>query len=141
MIIVSWRSYLPVLQFMTYHRVCNQNNTMGATSEAGTAYPSRAPKFTPGFLWGQCYSILRFMCMFCRSLFVLLPFFFCPMCYLFFFYPKLYFDFYIKTRVMVIYVCIMSEVIQQILIATLNYMCIDTNSPVNLRFYLKLIAK
>ena len=26
----------------------NKNNTTGATSEAGTAYPSGAPEFTPG---------------------------------------------------------------------------------------------
>ena len=26
----------------------------------------------PGFLWGSSYSIFSFMCMFCRSLFVLL---------------------------------------------------------------------
>ena len=32
----------------------------GATSGAGTAYPSRTPEFTPGFKWGSCYSILYF---------------------------------------------------------------------------------
>jgi len=35
--------------FMTYHRVCNYINTTGVTSGAGTAYPSGAPGFTPGF--------------------------------------------------------------------------------------------
>jgi hypothetical protein len=30
----------------------------------------------PVFKWGLCYSIFSFMCMFCRSLFVLLYFFF-----------------------------------------------------------------
>jgi len=30
----------------------------------------------PGLYWGSCWSIFSFMCMFCRSLFVLLPFFF-----------------------------------------------------------------
>ena len=34
------------------------------------------------FLWGLCYSIFSFLCMFCRSL---LYFFFCPLCCLFFF--------------------------------------------------------
>jgi hypothetical protein len=43
------------------------------------------PEFTPGFLWSSCYSILSFMCMFCRSLFVLLSFFFWPLCCLFVF--------------------------------------------------------
>ena len=55
----------------TYHWVCNQINITGVTSGAGTAYPSGAPEFIPGFLWGSCYSILSFMCMNCRSLFVL----------------------------------------------------------------------
>ena len=58
---------------------CNQINTTGATSEAGT------PELTPGFQWGSCYSIFSFMCMFCRSLFVLLYIFFWPLCCLFFF--------------------------------------------------------
>ena len=35
--------------------------------------------------WGSCYSIFSFMCMICRSLFVLLGVFFRPLCYLFFF--------------------------------------------------------
>ena len=57
---------------------------MGVTSGAGTAYPLRAPEFTPGFQWVSCYSILIFICMFCWSLFVLLYFFFWPLCCLFF---------------------------------------------------------
>jgi hypothetical protein len=44
-----------------------------------------APEFTPGFQWGSCYSIFSFMCMFCRSLFVLLSFFLWLLCCLFFF--------------------------------------------------------
>ena len=55
------------------------------TSGAGTAHPSGAPEFTTGFLWGSCYSIFSFICMFCRSLFVLLYFFVWPLCCLFFF--------------------------------------------------------
>jgi hypothetical protein len=54
-------------------------------SGAGTAYPSGAPEFILGFSWGSCYSIFSFMCMFCRSLFVLLYFFFRPLCFLFLF--------------------------------------------------------
>jgi len=38
-----------VSSFMTYHRVCNYINMTGATSRAGTYYPSRAPEFIPGF--------------------------------------------------------------------------------------------
>ena len=51
---------------------------MPQLSEAGTAYPSGAPKFTPGFSWGSCYSIYSFLCIFvvfCSSLIVLLSFF------------------------------------------------------------------
>ena len=29
--------------------ICNKSNTTGVTFEAGTAYPSGAPAFTPGF--------------------------------------------------------------------------------------------
>ena len=57
----------------------------GVTSGVGTAYPFAAPEFTPGFEWGSCCSIFSFICMFCRSLFVLLSFFFWPLCCLFFF--------------------------------------------------------
>ena len=70
--------------FMTYHRVCSQINTTGVHSGAGTAYRSVAPEFTPGFQWGTgtCYSIFSFICMFCRSLFVLCTFSFdhCVVC-------------------------------------------------------------
>ena len=57
-----------------------QINKTGATSGAGTAYRTRAPEFSPGFQWGSCYFIFSFMCMFCRSLFVLLSFFFWSLC-------------------------------------------------------------
>ena len=46
----------------------------------GTAYPSGAPQFTPGCQWGSCYSIFSFMCIFWRSMFVILSFFFWPLC-------------------------------------------------------------
>ena len=55
-----------------------QINTTGATSGAGTAYPSGVPVFSPSYQRGSCYSISSFMCMFCRSLCVLLSFFFWP---------------------------------------------------------------
>ena len=35
--------------FMTYHRVCKKSSTKGATCRAGTAFPSRASLFIPGF--------------------------------------------------------------------------------------------
>ena len=40
----------------------NQINTTGAPSGAGTAYPSGARDFTPGFQRGSCYSFCSFMC-------------------------------------------------------------------------------
>ena len=51
----SLYGYVPFLvntsrsSFMICHRVCNYINTTGATSGAGTAYPSGAPLFTPAF--------------------------------------------------------------------------------------------
>ena len=36
-----------------------------------TAHHSGAPDSTPSFQWSSCFSIFSFMCMFCRSLFVL----------------------------------------------------------------------
>jgi hypothetical protein len=47
--------------------------------------PFRSTWVQPRFLMGSCYSIFSFICMFCRSLFVLLYFLFWPLCCLFFF--------------------------------------------------------
>ena len=46
---------------------------------------SGASEFTLGFYWDSCYSIFSFMCMFYRSLFVLLSIFFWPLHCMFFF--------------------------------------------------------
>jgi hypothetical protein len=62
-------------------QIISTSTTRGAV----TAYTSRAHEFTPGFKWGSCYSFFSFICMFCRSLFVLLSFFFWPLCCLLFF--------------------------------------------------------
>ena len=74
MLHVSVRVIVFSATFMSFHRVCGQINMTGTTSGAGTVYLSGAPEFTPGFQWGSCYSIFSFICMFCRSLFVLLYF-------------------------------------------------------------------
>jgi hypothetical protein len=37
---------------------------MGANHGAESAYPTGAPEFNPGFQWGSCYSIFRFICIF-----------------------------------------------------------------------------
>jgi hypothetical protein len=47
---------------------------LNTTSGAGTAYPSRKHEFTSGF--SGVRATRSFMCMFCRSLFILLSFFF-----------------------------------------------------------------
>jgi hypothetical protein len=51
------------------------------TSGAGTAYTSQEHLSSPPV---SCYSIFSVMCMFCRSLFFLLYFFFWSLCFLFF---------------------------------------------------------
>ena len=69
--------HFPVIfSFITQHWVCNQSNTAGVISGAGTTYPSGAPEFIPSFKWGSCYSSLVLCIVFCRSLFVLLSLFF-----------------------------------------------------------------
>jgi hypothetical protein len=75
---------------MIKHRVPNSKwnyiNTTDDTGGVGTVYPSGVPEFTAMFfLWGLCYSIFSFMCKFCRSLFIVLYFFFWPYWCLFFF--------------------------------------------------------
>ena len=53
-------------------------------NRAGTAYPSGAPEFTPVFSVVCVARSLVFSVVFCRLLFVLLSFFDCPLCCLFF---------------------------------------------------------
>jgi len=50
-----FRNHNPIISsFMTYHRVCNKSNTMGATCGAGTPDPSGAFELAPGFYLGCC---------------------------------------------------------------------------------------
>jgi hypothetical protein len=45
----NFSNHNPVLfSFKTYHRVCNNSNTTGATCGTGTVHPSGVPKFTSG---------------------------------------------------------------------------------------------
>ena len=62
-----------VIRFRLYANA-SQHKTTGATSGVGTAYPYGAPEF-PRYLAGFVL-IFSFICKFCRSLFVLLFFFF-----------------------------------------------------------------
>jgi hypothetical protein len=56
--------------------VLNKFNGFGA----GTAHSSRAPKFTPDFSWVRFSRSFVFCVVFGKSLFVLLSFFFWPLC-------------------------------------------------------------
>ena len=63
---------------MAYHLVCSYTNTTGNTSGAGTAYPSGAPEFNPGF---SGVRVTRSLAL-CVWLFVLQYFFFSSLCWL-----------------------------------------------------------
>ena len=54
--------------------------TTGATSEAGTAYLSGAPEFTPGFSGVHVTRSIVLCVLFCRSLFGRLSVFFWLLC-------------------------------------------------------------
>jgi hypothetical protein len=58
---------------MTYHRVCNQIYTTGATSGEGIVFDSGAHRFTPVLVGLLLLDplFLSFIHMLCRSLFVL----------------------------------------------------------------------
>jgi hypothetical protein len=90
--------------FMIWHttRLFNKSITTSATSGAGSAYPSGSSEFAAMFggipvaqslvfclhvvlSLSICSVSLYFICMFCRSLFVLLYFYFWPLCCLSFF--------------------------------------------------------
>jgi hypothetical protein len=51
-----------------------------------------------GFVVGLCYSIFSFLCMFCRSLFVLMYFFFWPLCCWFFFDLRILITFLVSSN-------------------------------------------
>ena len=57
--------------FMTYNRVCNKNNTAGATYGVGSAYPSETPEFNPVVSVVRVTRSLVLCVIFCRLLFVL----------------------------------------------------------------------
>ena len=75
----------PVLSScLTYHQLCNKSYTMGVTHGEGTAYPSGVHEFTLDFSVVRFRSLV-FCVMFYRLLFVLLLFFFWPLCCISFF--------------------------------------------------------
>ena len=78
-LVMRKRSVICIISMPTNEEICNQ----GATSGAGTAYPSGAPEFTPGFQWRfvllnlqfYVYVLQIFVC-----LFVLFLFYHCVVC-------------------------------------------------------------
>ena len=73
--------------------------------------------FTSGFYWGSCYSICGFTCMFCRSMFVLLSFFFLQLSCLFFFDIRI--------------------LINPLVSSNSSYKCCPTRFPFHMMFLLK----
>ena len=61
---------------LSYYYTLYVRNTTGVISGTGTSNPPGEPEFDPGFKWGRVARSLVFCVMFCRSLFVLLSFFF-----------------------------------------------------------------
>jgi hypothetical protein len=58
--------------FMTYHQIFSTKKMTDATSGAGTAHPSGAPKFIPFFSGVHVAQSLVFWVVFCRPLYVFL---------------------------------------------------------------------
>ena len=72
-----------ILQQMIYYRIINNITTLLVKQELPTLPEHLSAP--PDFSGVRVNLIVSFMCMFCRSLFVLLSFFFSPLCCLFFF--------------------------------------------------------
>ena len=58
----SFDHHLVLSLFVTYHWVCNNSNTTGATCGAGMAHPSKTPEFTPVFLVELVLLDFSFLC-------------------------------------------------------------------------------
>ena len=88
------------------------SNTTGATSGSGTANPSRAPEFTPGF---NRVRVVRSL-VFCIVFLGLLFFLFCPFCFLSFYNLRILItplvssnSFYLYLYTIVDIICIVTE--------------------------------
>ena len=88
----------------------------GITCEAGIAYPSGAPGFTPDFSGVHVAPVFRVM--FCRSSFVLLSFFSWPLCWLRFY------DLRLLITSLVSYICI-SPLLYCFLLSSSSIYCLD----------------
>ena len=60
-IAMNQEDFFALSSFMIYPQVCNESNMMAATSGAGTAYPYRAPEFTPVLVGSFC-QFFSFLC-------------------------------------------------------------------------------
>jgi hypothetical protein len=74
---------------MAYHRLCMKSNMMCVTNKVRPAYHSGASEFTLVIRGVRVAQSLVFCIVFCKSLFVLLSFFFWPLYCLSFFYLQL----------------------------------------------------
>ena len=73
-------------------------NSTGPTSGTGTAYPSGAPEFTPGFMGIRATRSLVYMQCFVD---LCLSFFFQPLCCMFFFFQPLCCMFFLDLRILI----------------------------------------
>jgi len=61
---VKCLEYFLIALFFVYttHYIWTYSNKTGATSRAGTAYPSGESEFIPGFYWVSFFLIFSFLC-------------------------------------------------------------------------------
>jgi len=76
------RSISAIVMTGTIRHLGKKIGTTGATSETWTNFPSRTSDFTPSFYEVSVAQYLVFCVVLCRSLFVLLSFFFWPLYFL-----------------------------------------------------------
>ena len=72
---LSWTTFVLAICFALELLILSIDTEFTPGFQWCSCCPSGAPEFTPGFQWCSYYSIFILICMFCRSLFVLLYFF------------------------------------------------------------------
>jgi hypothetical protein len=80
------------IPIFTYHRVCNQSNTTGATSRTSSALPPRSHTFTQVFSEVRVNQSFILCLVFFSSLHVLSSFLFWPIYRVYFFIPVIMYD-------------------------------------------------
>ena len=89
---IDWTGKITISQVSVFSSLNHLLTTIHMSSFNLVLIPNMVPELFPliekwqicDFYWGLCYSVFSFICIFCRSLFVLLYFFFWPSCCLFF---------------------------------------------------------